>query len=396
MRYAMAKRAALINPEVLRWARESSGLSVDDAAKKATVKPEKLTAWEAGDDRPSIPQLRKLARVYRRPIALFYLSKPPRMFKPMHDYRRLPGIVADHETYALRMEMRYARERREIALELLRDLAIEPPGFTFAASLNHDPEKTGAELRAFLDIDLGDQFSRRAPYDSLNHWRAALESHGVLVFQTSRVDLDEMRGFSIADRPLPVVVANGGDSPNARVFSMLHELTHVALRSGGVCDMQERATRPPEEDRVEVFCNHVAGAVLVPREALLAEKQVRGANAAGWSNEGLKQLAGRYGVSREVILRRLLILGRTTEPFYRRKRAEYAEEWRRHRDEQEGFAPPDVLALGRVGRLFAQLVLESYHQERITSSNVADYLDVKLRHLASIERHATSGAAVLP
>lgn len=82
---------------------------------------------------------------------------------------------------------------------------------------------------------------------------------------------------------------------------------------------------------------------------------------------------------------------RTTEPFYRRKR-EYAEEWRRHREEQEGFAPPDVVALGRVGRLFAQIVLESYHQERITSSNVADYPNVKLSHLASIERHAASGA----
>lgn len=391
----MAKTLALINPDVLRWARDNAGLSVDDAAKKAAVKPAKLAAWETGEDFPSIPQLRKLARVYRRPIALFYLSKPPRTFKPMHDYRRMPGVVARHETYPLRMEMRYARERREIALELLRDLTIEPPNFNFVASLDHDPEKTGADLRAFLDVDLKDQFSWRTPYDSLNRWRAALETHGVLAFQTSRVDLDEARGFSIAERPLPVVVVNGGDPPNARVFSMLHELTHVALRSGGICDMDERAKRPPEDDRIEVFCNHVAGAVLVPRDALLAEKNLISSQSTVWSDVALKQLARRYGVSREVVLRRLLIFGRTTEAFYRRKRAEYAEEWRRHREEQEGFAPPDVVALGRVGRLFAQLVLESYHLERITSSNVADYLDVKLRHLASIERQARSGTAVL-
>jgi Zn-dependent peptidase ImmA (M78 family)/transcriptional regulator with XRE-family HTH domain len=392
----MAKTLALINPDVLCWTRDNAGLSIDDAAKKAAVKPEKLAAWEAGDERPSIPQLRKLARVYRRPIALFYLSKPPRTFKPMHDYRRLPGVVAGHQTYALRMEMRYARDRREIALELLRDLTIEPPSFTFTASVNNDPEKTGADLRALLDVDLEDQFSWRTAYDSLNHWRAALESHGVLAFQMSRVDLDEARGFSIAERPLPVVVVNGGDSPNARVFSMLHELTHVALRSGGICDMEERVKKPSKDDRVEVFCNHVAGAVLVPREALLAERNLSGSESTAWSDDALKKLAARYGVSREVVLRRLLILRRTTEAFYRRKRAEYAEEWRRRREEQEGFAPPDVVALGRVGRLFAQLVLESYHQERITSSNVADYLDVKLRHLDSIERHAASGTAALP
>jgi len=233
-------------------------------------------------------------------------------------------------------------------------------------------------------------------YEPLNHWRTALESHGVLVFQTSRVDLDEARGFSIAERPLPVVVVNGGDPPNGRVFSMLHELVHVALRSGGICDMEERAKRPPEEDRVEVFCNHVAGAVLVPRDALLSEESIEKGTSGSWPDDALTRLAVRYGVSREVVLRRLLILGRTTESFYKRKRAEYAEEWRLRQKEQKGFAPPDVMALGRVGRLFAQLVLESYRQKRITSSNVADYLDVKLKHVDSIERQATRGTAVGP
>jgi len=155
----MTRTRALINPEVLRWARENTGLSVEEAAKKADVKAEKLAAWEAGEDRPSIPQLRHLARVFRRPIAIFYLSKPPRTFMPMHDYRRLPGIVAGNDTYSLRMEMRYARDRREIALELLRDLTIEPPNFTMVTSLDQDPERVAADLRTALEVRLGDQFS---------------------------------------------------------------------------------------------------------------------------------------------------------------------------------------------------------------------------------------------
>jgi len=49
---------AIIKPELLVWARKSAGLSIDDAAKKAQVKSERLTKWEAGELRPTIKQLK--------------------------------------------------------------------------------------------------------------------------------------------------------------------------------------------------------------------------------------------------------------------------------------------------------------------------------------------------
>jgi len=84
----MKRIEATPTPSVLVWAREKAGLSVDSAAKKAGVKPEQLTGWETGTDRPSIPQLRKLATVYRRPLAAFYLPEAPTRFEVMHDFRR--------------------------------------------------------------------------------------------------------------------------------------------------------------------------------------------------------------------------------------------------------------------------------------------------------------------
>jgi transcriptional regulator with XRE-family HTH domain len=56
---------ALVKPELLRWGRETAGLTIEAAAKKITVTPERLLSWENGDARPSIPQLRKMADVYR-------------------------------------------------------------------------------------------------------------------------------------------------------------------------------------------------------------------------------------------------------------------------------------------------------------------------------------------
>jgi hypothetical protein len=44
-------------------------------------------------------------------------------------------------------------------------------------------------------------------------------------------------GFSISEMPLPAVVLNGKDWIGARVFTILHEFSHIIIRNGGVCDL---------------------------------------------------------------------------------------------------------------------------------------------------------------
>jgi len=92
---------AKVKPELLRWARESAGYSVTEAARKLSkLAPERLEQWESGEDQPTIAQLRHMARVYRRPLSVFYLPEVP-MFPVMHDFRRLPGEVSDQYSSAL-------------------------------------------------------------------------------------------------------------------------------------------------------------------------------------------------------------------------------------------------------------------------------------------------------
>ncbi|PJN93187.1 hypothetical protein CNY89_22845, partial [Amaricoccus sp. HAR-UPW-R2A-40] len=80
----MTKRPkATINPALLVWARKSAGYEPDVAAGKLGVDEERLLAWEAGDEPPSIPQLRNMAELYKRPLAVLYLPKPPTTFQPM-------------------------------------------------------------------------------------------------------------------------------------------------------------------------------------------------------------------------------------------------------------------------------------------------------------------------
>jgi len=380
---------ARIRPELLIWARDSAGLTIEEAAKKAHIKPDRLQEWEDGLSRPTIAQLRLLGRAYRRPLAVFYLSKPPTTFMPIRDFRRMSGEIARRTSFELTLELRRAHDRREIALELVDDLGSELPRFIATISPKDDPERAASQLRTYLGVTRAEQATWKGRYGPFNAWRAVFERHGLLAFQAKGVSLDEMRGFSLADDPMPTVVVNMADSPNGRVFSLAHELAHVALRRGGLCDMVEFAPRPQEEDHVEVFCNRVAAAFLLPADWLLNDPTILQHRGSAWSDVDLGLLSQRYNVSREAFLRRLLTLDRTSREFYQKKRAQFIEEYKKRREQQSGFAPPDTVAVGRAGNLFTRLVLESYHRERITSGHVAEYLDVKLKHLHNIEQAAT-------
>jgi hypothetical protein len=125
----------------------------------------------------------------------------------------------------------------------------------------------------------------------------------------------------------------------------------------------------------------------VPARSLLGEPEVPKKGAGEIGDGALAALARRYGVSAEVIVRRLLTLGRVTAAFYQHKRAEFQQHYRDlRRRGRAGFAPPPVLAVARNGRPFTRRVLEAFDEERITASDLADLLGVRLKHLDRIRK----------
>jgi transcriptional regulator with XRE-family HTH domain len=141
---------ASANPAVLTWARRTSGLEVDDAARKAHVKPERVEAWETGQSRPTINQLRRLADIYRRPLAVFFLAEPPKEEPLPSDYRRFTPEAAPKFSPELRATIRLAQTRREAILELYADLGENPPRLTLPEQLGKDPEESGSRLRSAM------------------------------------------------------------------------------------------------------------------------------------------------------------------------------------------------------------------------------------------------------
>lgn len=274
----------------------------------------------------------------------------------------------------------------------------EEPAPLPKVEFTEDPEVLAARIRALIGISLEEQVSWRQPYVALRSWIAAVEETGVLVLQTQRIAVEEMRGFALSEDPVGVVVLNGGDSRRGRIFTLIHEFVHVLLHSSGVCDLFQAERDRTDNDRVESFCNRVAAAVLLPKDAFLADRLVVNHASEEWDDMLLAQLQDRYSVSREVVLRRLFGLGRTSFAFYQQRRRAFVDEYRRLKEEKKKGKKPRIspyrLKVRDLGRPYVELALDAYRGQVISTSEAADYLDVPVRGIEKIEGQVglTSGA----
>jgi len=383
---------APVAPPVLAWARETAGLTQDEAAAVLSVSSTVIEKWENGDAHPTFGQLRTIADKYRRPLATFLLREPPEEVPATpQDFRHLSGGVPPARSAALVAHIRAAQTRREQALDLYEELGEQPPSFTLAATLSESVETVASRMRDYLSVTLDDQKKWRTPEVALTAWKEAFEAKGVLVFQFSKLDVDQMRGVSLSLSPLPVVITNAKDSASGRIFTLFHELAHLALRTSGLCDLDHGNARPPEEQRVEVFCNAVAAAALVPKRALLGLPlvQSRGEGTIEWTDDELDILRREFGVSKFVLLRRLVSVNRATQHYYGRRHEVWGDEFAAAKQRETGkpvIVPPFRSSLAANGRQFARLVLRAYYDDRITLNDVSEYLRLKVRHVPAIER----------
>ncbi len=384
---------AKINRDILRWARETSGLDVDIAAKRIGTGLEQLQDWEEGYSYPTVKQLRKLGKAYMRPIGLFFLPELPEEPERIKDFRRIPDVPQEEMSPALRFEIRLALERREEALEIATDLGEETRVPEYSIGLRDNAEQVARRIRDTLEITTDMQFGWRTKREAFNSWRSALEKLGVLVFQTGVtrnliVLPKEARGFSISDQPFPVIVVNGKDHPAAKCFTLIHEFTHILLHDGGLCDLHNPFTLRSENDRAEVFCNAVAGSVLVPEDALLGRDVVRNhGRDPVWSDEEIGELARTFWVSWEVILRRLLIFDRTSREYYQHWREERNEidKFPGTEDEGEIRIPTHIRVIIRNGKLFPRLVLRALREKYLTTFEASEILGAGPHRLIDIE-----------
>jgi Zn-dependent peptidase ImmA (M78 family) len=356
---------------------------------------DRVEQWEAGTAVPTIAQLRKATEVYKRPLAVFFLSTPPTDFDAMRDFRRHQGAEAGEWSPELHGEYRRAIAQREAALELAEIDETPPPTTWRLEPLAGDDEEIAAAARRLLLSQSPLPLPRGigTKFEHLNTWIAALEEAGVMVTASSggRVSTSEMRGFSLYHDVLPVIMVNGSDAVRGRLFSLLHEYAHLLLHTGGLCDTitDTRATDP--DRALEARCNLIAAAILMPRNQVLANAEVIGRQALpdSWDYNSLRDAAAPFGVSAEAFARRLLSLGRISPTLYQARRAEFLTAYSREEEQTNATGGNWYRTKARdLGKGFIRRIADARRRRVIDSYMAASFLNVKVDQIDRLDEMA--------
>ena len=415
-----------INPEILVWARETAGLTRQDAVTKVGIKDargvaaiDRLTALERGEERPTRPVLLKMAHHYRRPLLAFYLKAPPRRDERGPDFRTLPGARSSETAALIEALVRNLQSRQNMVRAALEaeDEAESLP-FVGALMRNGDADAGIQSIRRVLrrkaeaarlsqravgllgqvlgeDLDAARYYAEPTVDDAFRLLRSRTEEAGVFVLlqgdlgsHHTAIDVDVFRGLAIADAVAPFVVINDNDSRAAWSFTLLHELTHLLLGQTGFNGVGS-------ETEIEQFCNAVAAEWLLSKR-MLDEIEIERGRDLTEQGRRIGEFAREHNLSRTMVAYRLLRANRIDRQAFERLQTQFREQWRelraRHRERarnSEGGPSYYVVRRHRVGPGLLRFARRMVDSGALSTTKAARILGVKPPQVGKMLRPAT-------
>lgn len=344
-----------INPELLTWARERAGL--DTLALSGRFP--KLSEWEAGELQPTLRQLEDFARAVHVAVGLLFLPAPPDEPLPIPDFRTVGDRELKRPSPNLLDTIYLCQQRQDWFRDYARAHSLPALDFIGTAKVQNSPLEVAEAMRQTLELNIAQRQRLPTWTDALRQLISKMEDAGVLVMASGvvgsnshrKLDVEEFRGFALADDLAPLVFINGADSKAAQMFTLAHELAHLWLGESGISDPEAGRVAEPG---IERWCNAVAAEFLMPL-AMLQQDYQAGTPIA----DEIQRLARSFKVSTLVALRRLYDAGFIDEPTLWQS---YREELARIRAlDRGGSGGGDFYrTLGaRTGKRFARAVLSS-------------------------------------
>lgn len=339
---------------VLRWAADRACLS--DAILEKRFR--KWPLWLTGEAQPTLKQLENFARLTHTPIGYFFLPEPPELEPPVPDFRTLRDEAMLEPSSALLDTLYLCQQRQEWFRDYARMHGLPRLTFVGSVTLADQAEDVAEAMRQSLSLSIAERKGLPTWMDALRQLIAKAEEAGVLVMASSivgsnshrKLNVDEFRGFALADDLAPLVFLNGADSKAAQMFTLAHELAHIWLDESGVSDPE--AGNSPEQG-IEKWCNQVAAELLMPLDELRQVYEPGSSVAAE-----IQRLARLFKVSTLVALRRLFDAGFIDQTTLWQC---YRKEVERIRGLERSSGGGDFYrTLGaRTGKLFARAILSS-------------------------------------
>lgn len=371
-----------VTPAVIAWARERAGFSVEEAAKYFR----RIDAWESGAAAPSYPQLEQMAEKFKCPVAVFFFPSPPEVpsveksFRTIDpkDLAELPRFVRIllRRAQAMQLNLSELNDGRNPSKRFItRDLqfAVDTPVRAIAAA-----------LRDYLGVPIEAQMKWQGTDAAMELWRETFAGVGIYVFKDA-FHAEKYFGFCLYDEQFPIIYVNNSSTKSRQIFTLFHELGHLLFHTSGIDVGADGTASPPNKDakRIESICNGLAGAFLVPDDAL---NEALGRMMP--DREAAATLAGRFNVSREVIYRRFLDRGMISKEEY----SSAAGFWLKQIKKPAGGSGNYYNTLfSYLGHDYINLAFRRYYQNRFDDVQLSEYLNIKPRNLPAFELKYAGG-----
>ncbi|RBP75621.1 helix-turn-helix domain-containing protein [Marinobacter nauticus] len=342
---------ASINTDMLTWARERSGISVPDFARRCGISEERLREWESGERKLTFNQAMRFAEKAHVPFGYLFLAKPPEEVLPIPDLRTLEGQGVQRPSAELLDLVKLMMQRQEWYREYLQQHFAQANPYVGRASYSDSVESIVEDIRACLGVE---PHPTRGKWD--DYYRdlvQRIESLGILVMRQGNLghhsrplNVEEFRGFAIVDEYAPIIFVNHSDALGARLFTLIHELCHIWIGQSGISDGDTNTHR-----QEEVLCNAVAAEFLVPAQEFRALWQH---DSESWE-DNLPPLEAHFHVSTWALARRALTLNFISQQEYGR----YIFEQKKRYEQRKGSGGPTYYQTkkAQISRQFSQAVV---------------------------------------
>ncbi len=371
-----------VRPNILKWAIESSGWNEEEIIKRLDISSNTFGGWLKGEANPTLKQLEDLAKVVKRPLAVFFLSEAPKEKPLPKDYRMLPEKAGKFDKKTI-LAIRRARRLQKISKELSENLNANLNKLIPTVKQSENSKNIAEKYREEFKFDQEKQKKFKSPYEVFNFLRDIIEDKNIIVFQIS-MPIEDARGFTLVDDSPAVIVVNSKDAIEAKIFTLMHEFGHVLLNESGV-SMPENALFIKGVGRVEKWCNDFASAFLLPE--VLAKKAFGLNTEILTETKTLNRLSRAYKVSKAMLLYNMYRLNFISEQQYNGVLERYKPEILKpkERAEKKGvFIPADKKCLSERGQKFVSLVVNNVDKGFITHSDALDYLSIKAKNLDKV------------
>lgn len=396
-----------VNPRILTWARETAGLTREEAVRRLGLRDargvtaiERLAALEAGQEQPTRHTLLTMAKQYRRPLVTFYMAAPPVRGDRGQDFRTLPEGRPVAQNALLDALIRDIRARQRMIRAVLEDEdEAKPLPFVGSMKMSDGVPAVLASIRRALSIGPAELRRASRPGDAFALLRARAEAAGIFVLLVSNlgshhsaIEVTTFRGFALADDVAPFVVVNDQDSRAAWSFTLLHELAHLWLGLSGV-------SGDGSEVAVERFCNDVAAEFLLPAREVAENFRLDDPSDVVSLRRRIEEFGRARHLSNSLVAYRLYRLGAIGRESWRGLAEHYREQWHRTRateqrrdKEREGGPSYYVVRRHRLGPALVELVRRTLASGALTPSKASKVLGVKPANVhALVDRPTASG-----